>query len=123
MKKIIVLVLTVMLYATVGYTEMSKKSTGALPAEKKMASLIERSEGKIDLVKEVKGVKGVKGEIVLIASDGNKKEFEVIAKANVYSAKSAPLKFSDLKKGDQVIVLSVVTLKGINQAITVTQSK
>ncbi|MCB9772108.1 MAG: hypothetical protein H6754_06120 [Candidatus Omnitrophica bacterium] len=123
MKKIIVLVLAGMLYTTVGYTEMSKKSAGVLPAGKKMAALIERSEGKIDLVKEVKDVKGVKGTISLISSDGSKKEFEVIAKANVYSAKSAPLKFADLKKGDQVIVLYVVTLKGTNQAITVTQFK
>ncbi len=124
MKKISWIVLGTMLFGTTAYAQtLNVKSADSSPKPKSVAALIERSQGKILTIQKADLSKASYGKFTLIDSSGKKIDFELIPKSQIYSKDSAPLVFSDLKKGDQVIVLFVRTLKGINSVITITQSK
>lgn len=93
------------------------------PKEKGKLSIIERLQGKIESVTPADEAKSKQGSFSIIDSDGKKNEFILLPKTHFYSAGSTPIKLTDLKKGDGVLVLYVVTLKGLKEAITVSQSK
>ena len=124
MKKMFLLVLVgVSFFTTSVFAETPKtKTTGTLPNGKSLGKLIERSQGKIESLQKADEAKGNFGKFSVTQTDGKKKDFELLAKTHIYTANSSPLVFSDLKKGDQVLVLYVVTLKGLNEVIAVTQS-
>ena len=86
-------------------------------------TLIERAQGKIDAIAPANAAKSNFGKLTVVDQNGKKNDFSLIAKTQVYSESSAPISFSALKKGEKVVVLYVVTLKGLNDAITITQIK
>ncbi len=123
MKNILFMAGALLLFATIVYAETPKtKSLSAIKKENKVAKLIERSQGKIEALRKADESKGTFGALTVLEADGKKKDFELISKTRVFSANSRLINFSDLKKGDQVTVLYVVTLKGMNEAVSLTQT-
>lgn len=113
-----------MCFGGVSYAQTSGTNpAGASTIRKPLGALIERSEGKITALEQAEPSKGNYGKVTLVDLTGKKIDFDLIAKTQVYSKDSAPLVFADLKKKDQVIVLYVRTLKGMNNVITITQAK
>lgn len=90
---------------------------------KPMASVIEQESGKIESLIEPDTKQGTLGGFTLITSGGKKMSFDLLARTRIFNSSSAPLAFGQLVKGDKVRVLYVVTLKGGNTAISVTQTK
>ncbi len=122
MKKMSWIVLGIMLFGTTVYAQApNTNSADAITKRKSVAALIERSQGKIQSLQKADLSKANYGKFSIVDSSGKKKEFELIAKSQIHSSNSASMVFSDLKKGDEVIVLFVRTLKGINDVISVTQ--
>ncbi len=123
MKKLLLIIVGVMLFSTLSYAENSKtKPVGTLPKVKSLTSLIERSQGKIISIQAADQAKGLLGGFSITDVDGGKKSFVLIPKSLLYTTNSAPAKFSDFKKGDQLTILYVVTLKGSNEVITATKN-
>lgn len=124
MKKTFLVLALLAVLGTNVYAQTPKlKTSEAAPKRKSVAALIERSQGKIESIQKADISNGNFGKFKLADASGTKKEFELIAKSQLFSSKSAPIEFSNLKKGDEVTVLYVVTLKGINDVITVTLTK
>lgn len=119
MKKILVAAIGFILLASVVHAE----TQGSSASTKAKNPLIEKTQGKINAISKADQSKGSLGGFEVVADGGKTKEFTLIAKTRFFSAASAPATFADLKKGDKVTVLSVVTLKGDNDVITVTQNK
>ena len=120
MKKTLLLAVSFVLLTSVVYAETSKT---AAVANKSKAPLIEKTQGKIKAIIKAQEVKGDLGSFTVIPDGGKAKDFKLIAKSSFYAAGSEPIAFADMKKGDKVTVLSVRTLKGENNVITVTQNK
>ncbi len=124
MKKIFLMMTGILLASTFVYAQTPKaKPAGSLPNTKSIATLIERCEGKIISLQKADTAKSSFGKLSIADESGKKKDFDLIAKTQIYSNNSSPIVFTDLKKGDRVIVLYVVTLKRLNNAITITQTK
>lgn len=122
-KTFLVLALLVVLGTNVYAQTPKLKTSDATPKRKSVSALIERFQGRIESLQKADVAKANFGKLQLTDASGKKKEFEMIAKSQLFSKKSAPIEFSNLKKGDEVTVLYVVTLKGINDVITVTLTK
>jgi hypothetical protein len=124
MKKLLFVIIGVLVFGTVAFAQMPKaKSTKASSKSSAPVNLIERVEGKITTLRKADKKKKDFGSFGLIDASGKKQDFDLIANSHLYSSKSVPIVFSDLKEGDEVLVLYIVTLKGMNDVITVTQSK
>ncbi len=124
MKKVLLAAVGLLLLTTMVYAQTPKvKPVDSSSARKSVAALIERSQGKIQSLQKVDPASGNFGKFTIVDASGKKRNFELIAKSQIYSNNSAQIAFSDLKKGDEIVVLYVVTLKGINDVITVTQTK
>lgn len=125
MRKIVFVIVGIMVFGTAAYAQTPKaKSTNSSKSKSSAPiNLIERVEGKITTLRKADKKKKDFGGFSLIDASGKKQDFDLIAKSHLYSSKSAPIAFSDLKEGDQVLVLYIVTLKGMNDVITVTQSQ
>ncbi len=122
MKKTLLMVVGLMVAATVVYAQAPNAKPAANPSSgKTIATLIERAQGKIESLQKADDAKGNFGKLSIMDVSGKKKDFSLIAKTQVHSKNSALINFSDLKKGQDVIVLYVVTLKGVNDVITVMQ--
>ena len=111
MKKILSLILGLMLFVSFAHAETPPKA------------LIEKTQGKISTINNAGQSDVSLGAFNVLGTNGKSKEFKLITKTKFFSSSSAPIAFQDLKKGDQVTVLSVVTLKGDNNAISVTKNK
>lgn len=122
MKKTLFVVMGFILLGSVavGHAETQGAASSSTKA---ITPLIEKTQGKINAISKADEAKGDFGGFAVLAEGGKPKEFKLIAKTRIFSSASAPAKFADLKKGDNVVVLSVLTLKGENDVITVTQSK
>ena len=121
MKNFLSLILGLMLLAPFAHAETSPKAATA--AGSKSKALIETTQGKISTMNNAGESDVSLGAFHVQGASGKSKEFKLIAKSKFFSSSSAPIAFEDLKKGDQVTVLSVVTLKGDNNVISVTKNK
>jgi hypothetical protein len=115
MKKVLLAVMIVMFAGAMVHAET--------PKVKSLASLIERVSGKVESVRKPDPAKGDFGSFSILGTDGQKKEFALIAKTKIYSANSGPATLDQIKKGDPLLVLYIITLKGLNEAISVTQTR
>lgn len=123
MKKMFFVIIGVLVFGTAALAQMPKaKSTKASSKSSAPVNLIERVEGKITMLRKADKKKKDFGGFSLIDASGKKQDFDLIANSHLYSSKSAPIVFSDLKEGDEVLVLYIITLKGMNDVITVTQT-
>ena len=120
MKKVLVAVMLVMFLGTVAFAQIPQRNSAG-KGMKPSTSLIERATGKVDSVVKADAAKGNLGSFKIVGEDGKKKDFQLIAKTRFYSADSSPITLEKLKKGDALVVLYVVTLKGLNDVISVTQ--
>ncbi len=124
MKKIFWFVGGVLLLTTTVYAQTPKlKASDASFKRKSVATLIERSKGKVESLQKSDFSKGNFGKLSIIDETGKKKDFDLIAKTQVHSSNSAQIAFSDLKKGNEIIVLYVQTLRGTKDVITITLTK
>lgn len=91
-------------------------------SEKKLTSLIEKSVGKIEAISKPNADKGDFGQFSIRDAAGQKKDFVLIPKTKMFGTNSQPIGFDQLRKGDSVLVLYVVTIKGENDVISVTKN-
>lgn len=89
----------------------------------KPLKIIEKEEGKVESVTRADPNKGSLGAMTIVSQGGKKMDFQFLPRTRLYNADSGPLTLEQLKKGDQVVILYVISLKGMNDAISVTKSK
>ncbi len=120
MKKIL---LTVLAFVFMGAIAHAQTPAADASKAKSLATLIERSSGKLESLQKAEPSKGDFGSFTVLDKEGKKKDFILIAKTKIYGLNSVPSSFDQLKKGDSLLVLYVVTLKGLNEAISISETR